>query len=423
MSSYVQNLYKSTTDDEKSDDRFLKKMENKYSVNSLHGIKSNFKTLKTMCVLKQTTFDRVVEELTELKKTESENKYLEVIAKLLQDFIDFNLSSRPCPRCFIKNNNSFRSKKCSQCGDTKTVKGVGASAIGIYLTHMKKPLRYYGLLSGVSNEDLHAELNMPTVEDEEAEPLTIPFIKAILGKVAGNRKTYWWFVSGTGLRGVEGVQIMPEDCSFVNEDFVPVSSGEKYFRIRIHVRSEITKSKKSREVFVPKEVEVEMERLIKNTPVGTPLFRKSDTSVETVKKYNNKLFVGVCEELSREDPVMYGKLSELKKTGSHKFTFHSFRSFAITGLNRVDYGFGHALAGHGVYMGRYNRLSVEQKSEYLIKSDEYLSIFTDSKTMALKDKVIAEQRQRIRDQDEYHKEYAQRVNARLLLLEQQSPRQ
>ena len=158
MSSYVQNLYKSTTDDEKSDERFLKKMEDKYSINTLHGIKSNFKTLKMMCVFKETTFDRVVEEFTELKKTESESKYLEVISKFLQDFIEFNLSSRPCPRCFIKNNNRFRSKKCSQCDDTKTVKGVEASAIGIYLTHMKKPLRYYGLLSGVSNEDRRTKI-------------------------------------------------------------------------------------------------------------------------------------------------------------------------------------------------------------------------------------------------------------------------
>jgi hypothetical protein len=341
-----------------------------------------------MCVFKETTFDRVVEEFTELKKTESESKYLEVISKFLQDFIEFNLSSRPCPRCFIKNNNRFRSKKCSQCDDTKTVKGVEASAIGIYLTHMKKPLRYYGLLSGVSNEDMHAELDMPTVEDEEPEPLTAPFIRAILGKVKGNRKLYWWFVSGTGLRGVEGIQIMPEDCSFVNEDFVPVSSGEKYFRIRVNVRSEITKSKKSREVFVPKEVELEMERLIKNTPVGTPLFRKSNTLVETVKKYNNTLFVEICEELAREDPVMYGKLSERKKTKHHKFTFHSFRSFAVTGLNRVDYGFGHALAGHGVYMGRYNRLTVEQKKEYLEKSDEYLAIYSDIKKIMSKDNEI-----------------------------------
>jgi integrase len=388
MSSYVQNLYRETTGDGKSDDKFLKKMEGKYSTNTLHNIKSVFKKLKMMCVFKETTFDRVVEEFTELKKTESENKYLEVISKFLQDFIEFNLSSRPCPRCFVKNTNGFNSKKCPQCNNTKTVKGVDASAIGIYLTHMKKPLRYYGLLSGVSNEDMHAELDMPTVEDEEPEPLTAPFIRAILGKVKGNRKLYWWFVSGTGLRGVEGIQIMPEDCSFVNEDFVPVSSGEKYFRIRVNVRSEITKSKKSREVFVPKEVELEMERLIKNTPVGTPLFRKSNTLVETVKKYNNTLFVEICEELAREDPVMYGKLSERKKTKHHKFTFHSFRSFAVTGLNRVDYGFGHALAGHGVYMGRYNRLTVEQKKEYLEKSDEYLAIYSDIKKIMSKDNEI-----------------------------------
>lgn len=401
MSSYVQSLYRQAIDNERTDEKFIKKMEEKYSKNTQHSIKSNFKTLKIMCALKGTTFESVIEEFTEMKNTVSEDKYLEIISNFLQDLIEFNMSTRPCPRCFVKTPSKFPSKKCPQCHDTKMVNGVNASAIGIYLTHMKKPLRYYGLLSGISNEDLHAQLVMPTVEDEEPEPLTIPFIKAILDKVKGERKLYWQFVATSGTRGSEGIQILPEDCKFVDEEQMPVSVGEDYFRIKITLRSSITKSKKSREIFVAKEIQKDMERLIKNTPIGTPLFRKLNTSVQSVKRYNNKLFVDICEQLAYEDPRVYGKLNERKITGNHKFTFHSFRSFAVTQLNRVDYGFGHALAGHKVYMGMYNRLTVEQKKEYLEKSDEYLAIFTDAKQLNAKDRKIKELQQQHLDFEQF----------------------
>ena len=417
MSSYVQSLYRQAIDSERTDDKFLKKMEEKYSKNSIHNIKSNFKTLKTMCVIKGTTFESVVHEFTEMKNTVPEDKYLEIISKFLQDFIDFNMSSRPCPRCFVKNTNEFNSKKCPQCNDTQTVNGVNASAIGIYLAHMKKPLRYYGLLSGISNEDLHAELIMPTIDDEEPEPLTVPFIKAILDKVKGERKLYWQFVATSGTRGNEGIQILPEDCKFVDEEQMPVSTGENYFRIKIILRSSTTKSNKSREIFVAKEIQNDMERLIKNTPIGTPLFRKSNTTVQSVKNYNNRLFVDICKKLACEDPVMYGKLNERKNTGYHKFTFHSFRSFAVTQLNRVNYGFGHALAGHKVYMGMYNRLTVEQKKEYLEKSDEYLAIFTDAKTLSLKDKRIKELEDDAERRKTYYEDQNNKINARLIKLE------
>ena len=119
------------------------------------------------------------------------------------------------------------------------------------------------------------------------------------------------------------------------------------------------------------------------------------------------MFTKICEKLAKKDPKTYGILAQRKETSrNHKFTFHSFRSFAVTMLNRVDYGFGHGVAGHSVYMGQYNRIQIEQKVEYLQKSDEYLAIFTDAKTLSLKDKRIKE----LEDDAERRKTYYEDQN-------------
>ena len=247
----------------------------------------------------------------------------------------------------------------------------------------RKPLKYFGILKGIATEDLTPELNIPTPDDEEPEPLTIPFIKAILNRATGNRKLYWWFASGAGTRGREGVTITPEDCKFVDDELNPVLDGEPYFRIKIQLKAKYTKKQKTRETWVPAEIQKDMERLIKSTPRGTPLFRK-DASITNAVKQENRMFTQICEKLAKENPKTYGILAQRKETSrNHKFTFHSFRSFAVTMLNRVDYGFGHGVAGHSVYMGQYNRIQIEQKKEYLQKSDEYLAIFTDAKTTKL----------------------------------------
>tara|TARA_B110000467_G_C18334820_1_gene496580 strand:- start:64 stop:1356 length:1293 start_codon:yes stop_codon:yes gene_type:complete len=430
MSTYVQGLYKKTTFAEKSEEDFMAQMTKKYPKSTFKNIRTTLRAFKIMLLEKKynadflglrdtsesagmTTLTNVVNEFSELKNVQTPEIYLNVISKLIQDFIDYSLSEKKCTRCYFDEDDDA----CLKCGGSKIVKGVSATTVRRYVTYLKKVLKYYGLLGGVSTDDF--EFNLPTIEDEDPEPLTKPLIKAILEKVSGTRKLSWLFASGAGLRGAELFQILSGDCKFVDEDMQPVMEGEPYFRIKINLRSAITKGKKKRKTFAPQETQANLERLIKNTPPDQPLFRKPEIDMTNSKVYNNELFTEICEQLAIEDPKKYSILGERKASGHHKFTFHSFRSFAVTGLNRVDYGFGHALAGHSLYMGRYDRLTPEQWVEFLIKSDEYLSIFTDSKAMALKDKVIAEQRQKVKDLEEYQEAYARRVESRLAELEKQ----
>jgi integrase len=403
MSSYVQKLYERTVKTELSDQGFEEWLKERYSKGAVTSAKSAFKQLKIMVDVKNkgTTWNDIVQEFLVLQKENPDN-YLKLVQGFIQEFIDFSFHTRPCVRCYKKNpTDNYRGKRCPECQDTKEVSGVRAITIPNMITWIKKPMRYYGLLKGISNEDLRDDLILPTIEEEEPEPLTIPFIKAILNKVGGKRKLYWWFVATIGTRGSEGVQIVPSDCKFVDEEQMPVPYGQDYFRIKITLRAGTTKTKKSREIFVAKEIQKDMERLIKNTPDGTPLFRDPKSSITGTRDYNNELFREVCKDLADDDPNTFGILNKKKESGFYKFSFHSFRSFAVTQLNRVDYGFGHALAGHKVYMGMYNRLTVEQKKEYLEKSDEYLAIFTDAKQLNAKDRKIKELQQQHLDFEQF----------------------
>ena len=57
------------------------------------------------------------------------------------------------------------------------------------------------------------------------------------------------------------------------------------------------------------------------------------------------------------------ELESRYQTNVHHITLHTFRSFFITKANKVEDGFGHALAGHGKYMKSYERWSDEEMAD------------------------------------------------------------
>lgn len=415
MSSFVQSLYNDTQNKEKTEESFYEDLKSKVKANSMKNCRSAFNNFKIM--LNEDNglqFENFVSEMLSAKEKLDSEQYLDICAKMLNNYIEFLLNTRPCPRCYWGN----KEVNCVQCANTTQTPALRPQVIPNTISQIRKPLKYFGILKGIATEDLTPELNIPTPDDEEPEPLTIPFIKAILNNTTGNRKLYWWFASGAGTRGQEGVTITPEDCKFVDDELNPVLDGEPYFRIKIQLKAKYTKKQKTRETWVPTEIQKDMERLIKSTPRGTPLFRKENTSITNKVKRENRMFTKICERLAKKDPKTYGILAQRKDTSRlHKFTFHSFRSFAVTMLNRVDYGFGHGVAGHSVYMGQYNRIQIEQKVEYLQKSDEYLAIFTDAKALSAKDKKIKDMKDEYELREQFFQDEQERINERLKLLE------
>lgn len=71
-------------------------------------------------------------------------------------------------------------------------------------------------------------------------------------------------------------------------------------------------------------------------------------------------------------------LTEKYDSNTHKISLQSFRAYFITKCNRIDFGVGHALAGHGLYMKRYDRLTIQEKLEYYIKAEPELCVYRDS---------------------------------------------
>ena len=54
----------------------------------------------------------------------------------------------------------------------------------------------------------------------------------------------------------------------------------------------------------------------------------------------------------------------------------SFRSWFVSRCNRVDFGFGHSLAGHDLYMKRYDRMTINEKVELYLRSEKLLQVFS-----------------------------------------------
>jgi len=378
MSKYLQRLYNSATDVDKTDETFFAHLEKTLKPRSVEFTKTISKNMRIMLEVNNTTLESVIEGLKEIDSTD--DVYIEMIVTLIQDYIDFIFDTRPCPRCYYTVETKMRGKRCVGCDNTRVVNGISAQSIPMYVSVCKKMLRYYGILKGISNEELKDKIHMPTIEEEIPEALTKPLIQAILNQQTNlKRKLYWWSVAGMGLRGGEGVQLTPEDFEFINKNQEVVLDGEPYWRIRVKIRSETTKKSRTRYTFVPKETQKDIAKLIKKTQSGTPLFSNVGTDVESARGRENEHFEYVCERLARQDPEKYGCLIQKKKSGNRKYTFHSLRSYAVTILNRIDYGFGHALAGHKQYMSMYDRLTNEQLEDMLEKSDDMLAIFSHSK--------------------------------------------
>ena len=72
---------------------------------------------------------------------------------------------------------------------------------------------------------------------------------------------------------------------------------------------------------------------------------------------------------SRRRADMMEKRSHCKQI-RYKIHLHNLRSYFITKANRVQFGLGHVLAGHGFYMKEYNLYSIEELYDMYKKAED-----------------------------------------------------
>ena len=231
---------------------------------------------------------------------------------------------------------------------------VGSGYVRHTVSAIKGYLRFYGFK--ITSDDLKDNITLPRVIEEEREPLTREQLQLIVNNQNGLRRVLYLVMSSSGMRPSEVLQIRKRDLEL-----------DKYERIMIKLPAKITKTKKPRITFISKEAEKELLPFLKRIKDDSFIFNPDNKTMEQIRLSELQIFGRLREKIG---------LSEKYESGIYKVSLgDSLRSWFVTKCNRIDYGFGHALAGHDQYMKRYDRLTLEDKIELYLKSEKLLQVF------------------------------------------------
>lgn len=294
---------------------------------------------------------QVLDEILSMK-----NNKERAIFDILQDFVN-SLSGK---KNFMDSNN------------------ISSGYVRHCIYAIKGYLRFYGFT--ITSDDLKDSITLPKVIEEEREPLQRQQLQLILNNQTGLRRVLYLFMSSSGMRPSEALQIRKRDLEL-----------EKYERIMIRIPARITKTKKPRITFISKECEKELLPFLKRMKDDDFIFNPKNKTVEQIRLSELQIFGRLRAKIGLLDQY---------ESGVYKVSLgDSLRSWFVTKCNRVDYGFGHALAGHDQYMKRYDRLTLDEKMELYLKSEELLQAFDYTDENQLK-KIDEKNQQRILEQNE-----------------------
>jgi integrase len=229
--------------------------------------------------------------------------------------------------------------------------GHDPSTVRINFNLTKNYLNWYGF--EVYTESVKSRLNFPKKIEEEAYPLTLEDIELIVNNASPQRRVLYLFLSSTGMRIQETLKLRKRDLNFDHD------------RIMVVIAGKYTKTRKPRKTFITKETEKLLVEVLKKRKDDDLIFATNEDSLKS-KHTEEDYFYRLRNKIG---------LTERYDTGIHKITLHSFRSWFVTKCNRVDSDLGNALAGHGKYMKKYDRLTIPEMIDLFIKAEPTLSIF------------------------------------------------
>ena len=232
----------------------------------------------------------------------------------------------------------------SQGHDPSTVRG--------NFNLVKNYLNWYGF--EIYSESVKSRLKFTKKVEEESYPLTSDDIKKILDNSSESRKSLYLFLTSTGCRISEALQLRKRDLEL-----------DSYPRIMVNIAGKYTKTRKPRKTFVTKESQSYLMPILDKIKDDDLIFGTHDDHLKS--KHN--------EEDHFYRMRKKAGLIDKYENGIHKITLHSFRSWFVTKCNRVDSDFGNCLAGHQKYMKQYNRFEVSDLCDLFIKAEKSLSIF------------------------------------------------
>ncbi len=312
-------------------ERTIESYLNRIQQKSKGTVKNVFNYLKRFDRYLIETYDKPNEAVLSEILAYPEDKRYRVIFDILQDYVN------------------YLSAKKNHLGSAT----ISAGYVRHSMYSIKSYLRFHGFK--ITSEDLVDSVTLPRVIEEEREPLTREKLQSLLNHVTGLRRILYFVMTSSGLRINEVIRLRKRDFN-LNE----------YSRVLVKVSAKISKTRKPRITFISEESARLLRPILEKLSDDVCPFNQSGRDWEKVRLTESQIFERVRDKLGYNDKY---------ESGVHHISLtDSFRSWFVTKCNRIDFGFGHALAGHESYMKRYDRMTIKEKVEMYIRAEKTLQV-------------------------------------------------
>jgi integrase len=294
----------------------------------------------------QAKHEKPIEQMADYLKQENN---IRKTCKFFEQFIEYLENETGTVIIEGKRKHSFKLKPKS------------AKSIPNYIGTARSYLR---LCHGVrvNDEDFKDFVTMPSdsrQDSEEAEPFKKDELKMIVESCQDQRrKSSYLFMSQTGARLAETLQIRKKDFDFTKDP------------VEVRLPKVITKGKKrGRTNFLDKAVSQRIQLLVKSLADDDLVFTDNHNLVPA-RNGEEQYFRRLCLEL--------GYTERYEHNNRYKKNIHSIRAFCMTQYalaNNQD--LAHGYIGHTKYLDQYMRLEDEIKIKHFRRAEPGLNLFSD----------------------------------------------
>ena len=276
------------------------------------------------------TIESVIEELKILKKTEEE-RYLDALYDLLQEWINWN-----------------------------TEQEIESSTQRTFFSYLRNYLYYRGIKT--NQQDIKENLKFGKKIHVERHPLSQEEYRMIIGAIRNSkRKVLFLLLGSSGMRIGEAMQLKKKDLDVSQE------------RIKVNIPAEITKTRKGRSTYMSRETEKMLKPFLDDYADDDFIFdfgSTTDKSMRSARESNN--LRTVLKRLNLDD--------RYPSNNHGKITTHSFRAYFFTlATRRHGENYAHRLTGHSGYLMQYDRMTEEEKLDMYIELEQDLMIYDQTK--------------------------------------------
>ncbi len=383
MSNTLAEILSTKTKRVKSDDDFYKRCFAKNSESYKRQIKSSLSNFHCWLNIGEYNLETF---LIQMKGLEDESVREEKLVDIVNTYLGYISSEHTCSYCRgkekpPKSNWSFKINhgKCHVCQGKGIMKAVKPSTVKGALTHLKKYLGYYGFPE-VFSKAFTQQIDLPKIVEEQAEPLTNEMFDELLEHTRlDDRRLYLKTNKLTGMRPRETCQLTENNYEPISVNYEKMDKPERWSdlktnpnfrRLRIVLKSNMTKTGKARHTWVSNQIVDQMLDLLDEKD-GQLLFTDNPDSEKAVHNVST-WFRKARERIGQNNPKWIERYDDGK--GEYKYKIYSLRAKFITDCMKADPSgnSGHMFAGHIKYMQVYERFTIEESCKLYDKCEEGL---------------------------------------------------